>query len=35
MLRGEKPPRDDIPCSTCDLYQAMQTRLDWIDRDHA
>lgn len=33
MLRGQKPPRGDIPCSTCDLYQAMQASSEWIDRD--
>ena len=32
MLRGRKPPRDDIPCSTCELYHAMQARSDWIVR---
>jgi MoaA/NifB/PqqE/SkfB family radical SAM enzyme len=33
MLRGHKPPRSDIPCSTCDKYHAMQNRSDWIVRD--
>lgn len=33
MLRGQKPPRRDIPCSTCDKYDAMQNRSDWIVRD--
>jgi hypothetical protein len=27
MLMGEKPPREDIPCTTCDLYtQRVQTQ---------
>ena len=30
MLRGRKPPRDDIPCSTCEIYHAMRDRTDWI-----
>ena len=30
MLLGLKPPRDDIPCSTCELYQGMQAHSDWI-----
>jgi MoaA/NifB/PqqE/SkfB family radical SAM enzyme len=33
MLRGRKPPRGDIPCSTCEMYHAMQARADWIVRD--
>ena len=32
MLRGRKPPRDDIPCSTCEIYHAMRDRSDWITR---
>jgi MoaA/NifB/PqqE/SkfB family radical SAM enzyme len=32
MLLGLKPPRDDIPCSTCELYQGMQAHSDWIVR---
>ena len=34
MLCGQKPPRSDIPCSTCEMYHAMQARSDWIVRDH-
>jgi MoaA/NifB/PqqE/SkfB family radical SAM enzyme len=30
MLRGQKPPRDDIPCSTCKMYLSMQSHSDWI-----
>jgi MoaA/NifB/PqqE/SkfB family radical SAM enzyme len=33
MLRGQEPPRSDIPCSTCEMYHAMQARSDWIARD--
>jgi MoaA/NifB/PqqE/SkfB family radical SAM enzyme len=32
MLRGRKPPRDDIPCSTCEIYHSMRRRSDWIKR---
>jgi MoaA/NifB/PqqE/SkfB family radical SAM enzyme len=34
MLLGNKPARNDIPCSTCDLYHAMQSSSDWIIRDN-
>jgi MoaA/NifB/PqqE/SkfB family radical SAM enzyme len=32
MLRGEAPARDDIPCTTCEMYIAMRDRGRWIDR---
>jgi MoaA/NifB/PqqE/SkfB family radical SAM enzyme len=32
MLRGHKPPRDDIPCSTCEMYLSMRNHSDWIIR---
>ncbi len=32
MLSGEAPPRDDIPCSRCDLYQFAAEREDWVSR---
>ena len=32
MLRGRKPPRDDIPCSTCEIYYSMRRNSDWIMR---
>jgi MoaA/NifB/PqqE/SkfB family radical SAM enzyme len=32
MLRGRKPPRDDIPCSTCEIYLSMRGHSDWIRR---
>jgi hypothetical protein len=33
MLRGRAPPRDDIPCSTCEMYHSMRARSDWVRRD--
>lgn len=33
MLSGRKPPRDDIPCTTCDMYHAMRDRGDFIKKD--
>lgn len=33
MLRGRAPPRDDIPCTTCDTYHAMRDTGRWIQRD--
>jgi hypothetical protein len=33
MLRGRAVARPDIPCSTCELYQARHRRSDWIRRD--
>jgi MoaA/NifB/PqqE/SkfB family radical SAM enzyme len=30
MLSGRKPPRDDIPCSTCEIYIAMRTRSKFM-----
>jgi MoaA/NifB/PqqE/SkfB family radical SAM enzyme len=30
MLRGQAPPRDDIPCSTCEMYHSMRARSGWI-----
>jgi MoaA/NifB/PqqE/SkfB family radical SAM enzyme len=32
MLAGRKPPRDDIPCTTCELYDAMRTTSQFIER---
>jgi hypothetical protein len=32
MLRGRKPPRDDVPCSTCEMYHSMRDRAAWIGR---
>jgi MoaA/NifB/PqqE/SkfB family radical SAM enzyme len=33
MLSGRQPPRDDIPCTTCEMYQAMQKRSRFINKD--
>ena len=33
MLLGRKPARDDIPCTTCEMYYAMRDRSGWIQRD--
>jgi len=33
MLSGRKPPRDDIPCTTCEMYHAMRDRADFIRKD--
>jgi len=32
MLLGLKPPREDIPCTTCEMYEAMQKRSRFVDR---
>jgi MoaA/NifB/PqqE/SkfB family radical SAM enzyme len=31
MLTGRAPPRDDIPCTTCDMYHAMRNRSQFIN----
>jgi MoaA/NifB/PqqE/SkfB family radical SAM enzyme len=33
MLTGQKPPREDIPCSTCDMYIAMRDRAKFLALD--
>jgi MoaA/NifB/PqqE/SkfB family radical SAM enzyme len=33
MLSGRKPARDDIPCSTCEIYIAMRSRSKFIVKD--
>lgn len=30
MLRGRQPPREDIPCTTCELYGSMQAKENWL-----
>jgi MoaA/NifB/PqqE/SkfB family radical SAM enzyme len=35
MLRGHAPARDDIPCTTCDIYIDMRTSRRWLKRDNA
>lgn len=32
MLLGKKPPRNDIPCATCDVYQYRMDHDNWIPR---
>ena len=33
MLTGREPARDDIPCSTCEMYIAMRNRFKFIVKD--
>jgi MoaA/NifB/PqqE/SkfB family radical SAM enzyme len=33
MLIGEKPQRDDIPCTTCMLYDIMKTDHNWLSKE--
>jgi MoaA/NifB/PqqE/SkfB family radical SAM enzyme len=33
MLSGRKPARDDIPCSTCEMYAAMRSRSKFVVKD--
>lgn len=35
MLLGGKPPRDDVPCATCELYHAMRDTGRWMRRSDA
>jgi hypothetical protein len=35
MLRGRSPARDDVPCTTCEIYIGMQNSGRWLDRDDA
>jgi MoaA/NifB/PqqE/SkfB family radical SAM enzyme len=36
MLTGRRPPREDIPCTTCEMYEAMRARSRFIaPRDNA
>ena len=32
MLMNKKPFRDDLPCSTCDVYLEMSTEKRWLKR---
>ena len=32
MLLGKKPPRDDIPCATCDIYEFRKANGRWVSR---
>ena len=33
MLSGRRPPRKDIPCTTCEIYHAMRDRPHFISRE--
>ena len=33
MLSGRKPPRADIPCTTCEMYLAMRKANKFIVKD--
>jgi MoaA/NifB/PqqE/SkfB family radical SAM enzyme len=33
MLSGRQPARDDIPCTTCEIYIAMRSRTKFIVKD--
>jgi MoaA/NifB/PqqE/SkfB family radical SAM enzyme len=35
MLSGRKPAREDIPCSTCEMYISMRARSKFIIKDNA
>jgi MoaA/NifB/PqqE/SkfB family radical SAM enzyme len=35
MLSGRKPARDDIPCTTCEMYVAMRARSKFMVKDEA
>lgn len=35
MLRGASPPRDDIPCTTCSIYEARAAASAWVSTDFA
>lgn len=30
MLQGKQPPREDIPCTTCEIYHARQQTGNWV-----
>jgi MoaA/NifB/PqqE/SkfB family radical SAM enzyme len=30
MLEGKQPPREDIPCTTCEIYHARQRTGNWV-----
>ncbi|MDB4906156.1 MAG: Fe-S oxidoreductase, radical superfamily [Gemmatimonadetes bacterium] len=32
MLVGKAPARDDIPCSSCEIYHARAESSDWVER---
>ncbi len=32
MLTGSKPEREDIPCTTCEIYLDMKAKQHWLKR---
>jgi MoaA/NifB/PqqE/SkfB family radical SAM enzyme len=32
MLLGKQPPREDIPCTTCEIYLGMKAAGKWLER---
>jgi hypothetical protein len=32
MVLGHAPPREDIPCTRCDVYRTMSKRRRWLVR---
>jgi Iron-sulfur cluster-binding domain len=32
MLMGQRPARDDIPCTSCDIYRSMKRSSKWLAR---
>ncbi len=35
MLLGRAAPRDDVPCTACDIYQGMHETGRYLERDDA
>ena len=33
MLQGQKPARDDIPCTTCEIHLGMRESGRWLGRE--
>ena len=33
MLTGRQPARDDVPCTTCEIYLKMRRRGRWLERN--
>jgi hypothetical protein len=33
MLQGTQPPREDIPCTTCAIYQGRRAKGQWVEPD--
>lgn len=33
MLTGKVPARDDIPCTSCDIYKTRAANADWVRRE--